>query len=444
MAGDGVFDIAVMGAGPAGAVAARRLKRLGYDVALIARRQPRGIIEGLSKRAYDGLVHAGCEAALGAVSPLVPRFAAWGGSSQAANGEYLIGRDAFDAGLRQDAANAGVPVIEGRISGLDDQHGVWTIRLHDNGAPHVRARYLIDARGRQAPRQKLLGRGPKTLALCRRFEAVPSEPGTMVESLDSGWLWAAFPGDGSAWLQAVIDPDSMKIEGPEDLLGRSTMIAPRLDAARAAGDAVARDAAAVLHGDLVTPRRLRVGDAAFAIDPLSGHGLYEAVAGALRAAAVVHTLMQHPERGGIARRFYEARAHGAFLRHARTGRDFYRAEPRFAEAPFWTARRDWPDDEAIHAAPHSEPPQIKRRPVLIGQVIEERDVVVTADHPDGVYVIDGVPLVPLIRLAGEANSDAALLAENFAATPAQIERALTWLRLRGLIADRLNPGARGR
>jgi len=113
---------------------------------------------------------------------------------------------------------------------------------------------------------------------------------------------------------------------------------------------------------------------------------------------------------------------------------------RFADAPFWTVRRDWPDDAPIHAAPDAAPPEIARRPVLVGQTIEEREVVVTADHPDGVYVIDGVPLVPLLRLAQEANATPALLAENLAAAPVQVEKALAWLRLRGLLPS-LTSGA---
>jgi hypothetical protein len=61
-------------------------------------------------------------------------------------------------------------------------------------------------------------------------------------------------------------------------------------------------------------------------------------------------------------------------------------------------------------------------------------VVVTADQPRGVFMADGVPLVPLLRAvqAGEvASLDAA--ARRFDALPTQIETALAWLRYRGLL-----------
>lgn len=437
-----IFDILVLGAGPAGAVIARRLRALGYDVAMIARERSRGIREGLSERAFAGLLHAGCDTALRTVPPAVPRHARWGGDQTAVvNGERLLDRDRFDEGLRQDAVAAGVVLHAGRIDRLEDADGIWTAAVAtDGGTEIIHAQYLVEARGRQAPRRRILARGPQTLATARPFRARDAlTPATYVESLDNGWIWAAAPGDGTIYVQAVGDPPGAGITpSPEPLLARSRLVAPLIG--EPIGPVIARDAGMVLHADLVTPRMLRVGDAAFAIDPLSGHGLYEAVAGALRGAAVVHTLIQHPERGGLARRFYENRARGAFLRHARTGRDFYRAQRRFADAPFWTARRDWPDEAPIHAAPDAAPPEIARRPVLVGQTIEEREVVVTADHPDGVYVIDGVPLVPLLRLAQEANATPALLAENLAAAPVQVEKALAWLRLRGLLPS-LTSGA---
>lgn len=433
-----IFDILVLGAGPAGAVIARRLRALGYDVAMAARKSARGITEGLSERAYEGLLHAGCESALRSVPPPLPRFARWGerDDAGAVNGERLLDRDRFDEGLRQDALGAGVALYEGRVEELEDTGEIWSARLAGPaGHETVHAQYLVEARGRQAPRRNLRARAPRTLAVAQTFRAAPrATAGTYVESVTSGWIWAAFPGDGTAYLQTVSEPPTAGTEpSPERLIAESRLVAPLLG--DAIGPMIARDAGAVLHADLVTPRLLRVGDAAFAIDPLSGHGLYEAVAGALRGAAVVHTLIQHPERGGIARRFYENRAEGAFLRHARTGRDFYRLEARFADTPFWAPRRLWPDDAPIHAAPDAQAPEIARRPVLVGQTIEEREVVVTADHPDGVYVIDGVPLVTLLRLAGEANATPALLAENLAAAPVQVEKALTWLRLRGLFGN---------
>ncbi len=42
-------------------------------------------------------------------------------------------------------------------------------------------------------------------------------------------------------------------------------------------------------------------------------------------------------------------------------------------------------------------PRIERRPVVDHGFVAEQEVIVTPDHPRGVWVVDGVPLVPLYR-----------------------------------------------
>jgi hypothetical protein len=63
-----------------------------------------------------------------------------------------------------------------------------------------------------------------------------------------------------------------------------------------------------------------------------------------------------------------------------------------------------------------------------------REVVATADQPRGVFMVDGVPLVPLLRAmqAGEVASIEAA-ARRFDRAPGQVETALAWLRYRGLL-----------
>lgn len=53
---------------------------------------------------------------------------------------------------------------------------------------------------------------------------------------------------------------------------------------------------------------LRVGDAAMAVDLLSGNGIFQSLSSALQAPAVINTLLQRPERAELARRFQQQRA----------------------------------------------------------------------------------------------------------------------------------------
>jgi hypothetical protein len=182
--------------------------------------------------------------------------------------------------------------------------------------------------------------------------------------------------------------------------------------------------------------RIRIGDASLALDPLSGHGVFEALASATATVPVVTTLLRRPADAALARAFYEERVEQAFLRFARTARDFYRLEERWQEAAFWQARRHWPDDLPAHPSPSSGAPQIQTKPVIEDGFVVAREVIVTADQPRGVFMVDGVPLVALLRAvqAGEvASIDAASRCVDRA--PGQVETALAWLRYRGLLAS---------
>ena len=90
------------------------------------------------------------------------------------------------------------------------------------------------------------------------------------------------------------------------------------------GPVTARNANVYICEDLVGPRSIRIGDAAHGLDPLSGHGQFQAVSTALNAVAVVATLFDRPSQADLAKRFYAERVEQAFLTQARVGRDFYR------------------------------------------------------------------------------------------------------------------------
>ncbi|MEZ5841921.1 MAG: hypothetical protein R3D02_16370 [Hyphomicrobiales bacterium] len=78
--------------------------------------------------------------------------------------------------------------------------------------------------------------------------------------------------------------------------------------------------------------------------------MFWAVSSALAAVPVIAALEEGtPEAVDLAKRFYAERIADTFWRQARVGRDFYRLEERFADAPYWAARRAFPDDLPSHA-----------------------------------------------------------------------------------------------
>lgn len=427
-------DVVVVGGGPAGAVAAAGLARIGLRVVVVTLPR-RPTIEGLSGRVREGLENAGCARALAAIGPAVRREVRWGDIAGAPNREWVMERERFDRALLADAASAGVDVVDGRASTLRRFGDGWDIRLRGDGS--LTGRFLIEARGRQAP--GVTERGPATTALVRRFARLPAVPRSAVATFPAGWAWFVGTGDGRGTVQLFVNgaglPPRERIDGFFDALLETIDEAGRwLGGGSAAGSVVARHAGIARARRVTGPGHLRIGDAALALDPLSGHGVFEALASAIAAVPAVRTILERPDQAALAQRFLEERVDHAFLRFARIARDFYRLEPRFADKPFWNARQAWPDGFPAHAPPSAAPPEIAARPVVVDGRIELREVVVTADQPRGVYQVEGVPLVPLLReLRPDLEGPSEAVTRRPIRSPAALATAEAWLRFRGML-----------
>ncbi len=430
-------DVVVGGGGPAGVLSSVLLSRQGYNVALLcsARSTPR--IEGLGERVVDIFTAHDLRYAARAVGPRVRRLAHWGNDHGERNAEFVTRRDLLDVALLQDAEANGVGITMVRRYRVKTRNGGVSVRLADDADDPLEAQFYIEARGRAAPRASGGRYGPKTIALLR--EIVPPGPaGTVVESFADGWAWYVSTGE-QAILQVFIDSSvglpKRKVIG--DLFNRLhaqlALILRFTDEASATGPVTTRNATALLSGQLVSAHGLRTGDAAAAIDPLSGHGVFEALGSALAATATVNTVLRAPERSELAGRFFSERAQLGFERNARIGRDFYRLDDRWADRPFWATRQSWPDDEPAHGAPGSVPAMVKRLPVVADGLVCEDRVVVTADHPRGVWRVDDVALAPLLDMLQQSGGQPNIqmveqYARHFAVRPSQITNAINWLK----------------
>lgn len=144
------------------------------------------------------------------------------------------------------------------------------------------------------------------------------------------------------------------------------------------------------------------------------------------ATACARTQLQRPEARHLAERFYRERVAGIFWRNYHKGTAFYRDERRWAESPFWSRRCQSAHDVAERSLAS---PEIATRPILRDGFVQAGRVVRTPEDPGGVWQLDGVPVVALLEAAA---APTAVLAERFAATEGQIERARAWLRASGL------------
>ena len=413
------FDVAVAGGGPAGAFAARELARAGIRTILIDPATTRPRLEGLGERVAHILRQKELEDALQAASAPMRRSVRWAGLNETANGERLVRRHDFDAALRKAALEAGAAVRTTRLRRIEQADLETGVALSLADGETITARLLIDARGRQAPstnRQK----GPQTLAIAGRLSGPVPHSGTHVEATPQGWIWSAAEPDFGPWLQICIDADDLSGAGQAALAERmraflaQTQFDNRFDACGFEGDLLARPAGLVLSAPELPLPVLPIGDAAVAIDPLSGHGLFWAISSALAAVPSVMTLLEGGDPD-LATRFYRHRVVGTFWRQARIGRDFYRLEADLAVHPFWAARTAWPDNEPAHATAGDI--RLERRVIVDGNRLREREVLITPQDPEGVAFVCGLPVSDLLDLSRTGSAPA---------------EALRWLESRGL------------
>lgn len=296
-------DVAVVGAGPAGAAAATTLARAGRDVVVLDKASfPRDKIcgDGLTTGALRLLEDLGLrpEAVpswqpvddIHIVSPsgVAIEFPLPRGQGQFA---VVARRTELDAALVEVARQAGAEVREGaEVVGVADDGDGTSVELADGTA--VRARHLIAADGMWSPTRKLLGTAvPGYLGEWHAFRQYFHHVGPAArdlwvwfeEDLVPGYFWSfPLPGGGANVGFGIarggrMATKEMKAAWP-DLLAR-----PHI-AAVLGPDAVAEDRhqawpipARVDDVALSAGRTLWVGDAAAVTDPMTGEGIGQAL-----------------------------------------------------------------------------------------------------------------------------------------------------------------------
>jgi flavin-dependent dehydrogenase len=356
-------DVAIVGGGPAGAVAALTLARSGVRVALIdAARRHAQVGETLPPAIRPVLDRLGLRAAITAEGhlPSVGSWSAWGGAEPWGH-DYMfnrfghgwhIDRRRFDALLRETARGAGARLAAGvsvvaseRLAG-----GGFRLRL-DDGA-EIMARLVLDAGGRGAGFARQ--RGVKRHALdrmvalvgyvVRRADAAAEPAATLVEATEEGWWYSApLPQDRLATV-FMTDADLARGIGSstEDWLAR-------LAAAEHTGARALRYGAGLAGPLAVVPASssrldrfsesdwLAIGDAAATQDPLSSEGILVAIESGLEGAAAAAQLLCGDRNALVAA---AAQRETRWRDYLDEHRRYYAMERRWPDAPFWRRRND--------------------------------------------------------------------------------------------------------
>jgi flavin-dependent dehydrogenase len=320
-----MIDAVVVGAGPAGSVAATCLAREGARVLLVDRAAfPRAKLCGDSLnpgalRLLDRLQLADRVRARGL---RIDGMVLTGASGAAVRGRYpterpglSICRQDLDARLLDGAAAAGVQVQE-RVAvraPLVDNSGSQpvvrgvVIAGRDGRALRVPAPVTIAADGRRSTLAFALGLArhpakPRRWAVGGYFEGVHSVSSFGEMHVRDGHYFGVAPVPGTLTNGCLVTASARGFHDPSALListlRTDPIVGERFTNARLAGDVRVLGPLAVDARAAGVPGLLLAGDAAGTIDPMTGDGLRFAIAGAMLAARAALTMLEYPERPG--------------------------------------------------------------------------------------------------------------------------------------------------
>lgn len=428
-------DAAVLGAGPAGVAAAIGLRKLGYSVMLCGVSRSTSI-EGLSQRAHALLISLGLDAAVRSARGPGRRSGSWAGVPVGSHGEYVVDRAEFDAALARDAASHAVLRKPEWITRVECDGGRWRVRTRGGT---VLCRAVVDVRGRRIGRA--LHKGPSLVAVSQPLRGIAAGcPQTVIFPVESGWCWLASVGNGAGSFQWVTSSPGLS----SSRAGLASLVQARLGEilgrARGFAGAVpvgtpqARASTARMTPAGSQPGYVRAGDAAVACDPLSGHGLYEALRSASIAVAAIHTYRARRTWDTVAR-FVQEASQELWSTSVGAAAAFYQQQSVCTAAPFWTqTAQAYGSLCSTQPQPRPGSSRVESRPVLNGALIETRDVVVTAERPRGVWQVDAVDLAGLIEFFhNDPSADVESAACKLERRPAAIANAVRWLTTQGLL-----------
>ena len=351
-------DALVIGAGPAGSVAAALLARQGMRTILLEREQfPRSKVCGccLGPRGVRALQHANLESAIhgavGLVSVSIAHGRHW--VSLPLAGTQVIGRDVMDSRLAELAARSGSDVrmgIRASVVESGDARSPARVVLSPIGreAAHaVDADLVVCADGiggrSLAP---LCGDAAWSIAPRSRFgasatlapDALDVPPGVLwMMSHADGYAGAVRLPSGEVDVAAALDPlAARRAGGPAALIGAVVAGCGRRIGCSATDrwkgtPELTRRRAWVARGRVIC-----VGDAAGYIEPFTGEGMSWAIEGAAAAARIARDIISRGDAAPWNRTLAEAvgahqrrcRRFAAMLRHPRATMYALRAASR--------------------------------------------------------------------------------------------------------------------
>lgn len=353
-----LFDVAIIGGGPAGSTAGTLLARNGRRVVILEKEKfPRFRVgESMLPASSDTLERMGvkekidrggflvkyggeiCSACGGARA----RFYFRNGLNAKRHTSYQVERAKFDQILLDHARETGCDVREQTpVDTFDfDSDGV-TVRSN-GGSMVVRAKYLLDCSGRNsliANRLRLKEAYPnlKKFSVFAHYDNVArleGQDGTLTRMIRcaDGWFWVIPMAGGRASVGVVMDVARFRAMNlaPEEALNQCIAEQPEVREwmlnAHPCTPIYATSDFSYRVKHLTGDRWILAGDAAGFLDPVFSSGVYIAIYSGEKAADSLTDALARPEKRARAFRFYEKAVHQRFDTYLRLTSAWYTKE----------------------------------------------------------------------------------------------------------------------
>jgi len=351
-------SVCISGAGPGGVACAATLAGLGVDVLLIgAPPRNRPTLAETCGPAVARWLPPGFEFHRHCARHTAISFihSAWGTTELDARDlrfwhgadSMVLDRANFDAWLVGSAESAGVRVVRNAVaSSARCGSGHWTVSVEQEGRRReVEAAYFIEAGGRSAraiaypDANRIYSDG--LICISAEWAGAETCPRALVESSRDGWWFTAVVPGAKRVLCYFTDADLVPATVPRAELLKAVIAGTehvRQICREDIFDAVisVSDARTSIRRLLWRGTWLPIGDAAFAMDPLSGNGIERAVRDGNDAAHAVAAAL-----GGSSDslREFAGRKADRYRELRDRGREYYRVESRFDYSLFWQRRR---------------------------------------------------------------------------------------------------------